>query len=262
LAEDEPWTNLGFEEAQAVYQSPSQNARALTEAWVAGGLFCPNCGAARLRQFAANSRVADFWCDGCSEEYEIKAKSGRLGRKVVDGAYGAMMQRLAASNNPNLAVMTYDRAAWRVSDLFVVPRQFFVPKIIERRKPLAATARRAGWVGCNILIGEVPEAGKVHLVRGGVLEPKDRVLDAWKRTLFLRAAGVEARGWLIEVMKCVEGLGRPEFELADVYAFEDRLSRLYPGNHNVRPKIRQQLQVLRDQGYLDFLGRGLYRLRD
>ncbi|MCC7268444.1 MAG: hypothetical protein IT546_14060, partial [Caulobacteraceae bacterium] len=51
-------------------------------------------------------------------------------------------------------------------------------------------------------------------------------------------------------------------ELADVYAFEDRLARLYPGNRNVRPKIRQQLQVLRDQGYLDFVGRGLYRLRD
>jgi len=26
-----------------------------------------------------------------------------------------------------------------------------VPEIIERRKPLAITARRAGWIGCNIL---------------------------------------------------------------------------------------------------------------
>ncbi len=62
-------------------------------------------------------------------------------------------------------------------------------------------------------------------------------------------------------MKCVEAIGRAEFALSDVYAFEDRLSRLYPGNNNVRPKIRQQLQVLRDQGFLEFAGRGLYRLR-
>jgi type II restriction enzyme len=62
-------------------------------------------------------------------------------------------------------------------------------------------------------------------------------------------------------MKCIEAIGRREFSLDDVYAHEDRLHHLYPGNRNVRPKIRQQIQVLRDQGYLDFTGRGRYRLR-
>ena len=51
-------------------------------------------------------------------------------------------------------------------------------------------------------------------------------------------------------MRCVERIGRPEFTLDDVYAFEPHLSRLYPDNRNVRPKIRQQLQVLRDHGWL------------
>ena len=46
----------------------------------------------------------------------------------------------------------------------------------------------------------------------------------------------------------VEAVGRPEFTLADVYAHEAALAALYPGNNNVRPKIRQQLQVLRDRG--------------
>ncbi len=49
--------------------------------------------------------------------------------------------------------------------------------------------------------------------------------------------------------------------LDDVYAFDDHLAHLYPGNNNVRPKIRQQLQVLRDQGFLEFLGHGHYRIR-
>jgi type II restriction enzyme len=71
----------------------------------------------------------------------------------------------------------------------------------------------------------------------------------------------QARGWLIEVMKCVEAIGKRDFQIEDVYAFEDRLSRLYPGNRNVKPKIRQQLQFLRDRGYLDFVSRGYYRLR-
>lgn len=72
---------------------------------------------------------------------------------------------------------------------------------------------------------------------------------------------MEARGWLIEIMKCVEGIGKNEFQLDDVYAFEAALSRLYPENRHIKQKIRQQLQVLRDRGYLDFLSRGYYRLR-
>jgi type II restriction enzyme len=47
----------------------------------------------------------------------------------------------------------------------------------------------------------------------------------------------------------------------EVYAFERHLGELYPGNQNVRPKIRQQLQYLRNRGFLDFVSRGSYRLR-
>jgi len=62
-------------------------------------------------------------------------------------------------------------------------------------------------------------------------------------------------------MKCVESIGRQEFGIEDMYAFEAQLSQLYPDNRNVKPKIRQQLQFLRDLGYLDFTSRGRYRLR-
>jgi type II restriction enzyme len=142
-----------------------------------------------------------------------------------------------------------------------VPKHFFVPEIIHARPPLSPNARRAGWRGSNILIGKVPDAGRIFVLRNGVPEPKDDVLAKWKSTLFLKRTSIEARGWLIEVMKVVDALGQSEFDLSDVYAFEQRLSVIYPGNNNVKPKIRQQLQVLRDNGYLEFLGNGRYRLR-
>ena len=148
-----------------------------------------------------------------------------------------------------------------MTNLLVVPKHFFVRDIIEARKPLAATARRAGWIGSNILLKQIPQSGKILIVRNGQIEPKDSVLSLWSRTLFLRDQAHDARGWLIEVMKCIEAIGKNEFQLEDVYAFEDRLSRIYPGNRNVKPKIRQQLQFLRDRGYLDFVTRGYYRLR-
>jgi type II restriction enzyme len=107
----------------------------------------------------------------------------------------------------------------------------------------------------------VPDSGRIFILRNGVEEPRDAVIAKWRQTLFLRDKSVETRGWLLEVMKAVDAIGRQEFDLNDVYAFEARLSAAYPGNNNVKPKIRQQLQVLRDNGYLEFLGGGRYRLR-
>lgn len=77
---------------------------------VAANGFCPGCGATPLTAFAANSLVADFHCGVCAEEYELKATKGRIDRKLVNGAYGAMTARLAAANNPSLMVMGYDPA--------------------------------------------------------------------------------------------------------------------------------------------------------
>jgi len=258
--EDEPFS-LGFEEPPARYVSGSQRARLFTESWVASRLFCPNCGEHRIAPQTANRPVSDFACAQCYEEFELKSQRGRFGAKVLDGAYGAKLLRLASDTSPNLMLMNYDLARFAVTDLFFVPKQFFTAAIIEARPPLAATARRAGWVGSKIVLRDVPESGKVWFVRGGEALGRDAVREQWRSTLFLRDANAAARGWLIEVMKCVEAIGRESFTLADAYGFEDRLAALYPANNNVRPKIRQQLQVLRDRGWLEFVGRGRYRVR-
>jgi type II restriction enzyme len=173
-----------------------------------------------------------------------------------------MSERLAASNNPNFVLLSYDLAKLSVTNVFVIPKHFFVPEIIEKRKPLAATARRAGWIGCNILLNQIPDSGKIYVVRNSLPETKDSILTQWQKTLFLRDEPIDARGWLIDVMKCVDSIGKKEFELNEVYAFESQLSALYPENRHVKQKIRQQLQVLRDRGYLDFTSRGCYRLHD
>jgi hypothetical protein len=252
---------LGFEESQRAYASGSQNARAWTEAWVSAWAYCPHCGNKKISQFPNNEPLADFFCRSCKEEFELKSQKGKFGAKVADGAYSTKCERLSASNNPNLLLMNYDLKSLAVVNLFIVPKHFFVRDIIEQRKPLAATARRAGWIGSNILLGRVPESGKIHLVQNGVVRAKELVLAEWQRTLFLRGESPETRGWLLDVMKCVESIGKREFTLEEVYTFDRHLGELYPGNQNVRPKIRQQLQFLRDRGFIEFVSRGNYRLR-
>lgn len=253
---------LEFDEPQSAYDSGSQKARAWTESWVRSWCYCPHCGNANLSPFTANKPVADFFCSSCKEEYELKSKKGAsFGPKLANGAFKTKCERLAASNNPNFFLMNYDLKNLSVVNLFIVPKHFFVRDIIEERTPLAPTARRAGWIGSNILLSRIPESGKIHIVQAGVIRPKEIVLEEWQKTLFLRDESLEARGWLLDVMKCVESLGKREFTLDDAYSFEQHLSRLYPGNQNVRPKIRQQLQYLRDRGFIEFVSRGNYRLR-
>lgn len=253
--------SLGFEEVQAAYESPSQNARVLSESWALGWLYCPNCGNEGIEQFENNRPVSDFYCAKCQEQYELKSKKGKFGSKVVDGALRTMQERLASDENPNFAFLSYNLLKHTVVNLFVVPKQFVIPEIIEERRPLSPSARRAGWVGCNIRLNQIPLLGKVDMVRGGFPLPKDQVIEQWQKSLFLRTKSLDARGWLLEVMACCESIGRAEFDLENVYAYEQRLRNLYPDNRHVKQKIRQQLQVLRDNGYLEFVGRGRYRLR-
>lgn len=252
---------IGFSEPAAHFVSASQTARVDTEDWAGSNMFCPNCGCATLMRYPANRPVADFYCGQCGDQYELKSQSTTFGRKVADGAYHTKIERLASDTSPNLILLQYSREERRVENLIVVPRYFFVPQAIERRPPLRPTARRAGWVGSNILLDRIPLSGQISVIPSGLVRDRREVIDEWNRLRFVEERRGDARGWLLEVMRCVQKIGRPDFTLADAYEFERELSEIFPRNNNVRPKIRQQLQVLRDGGYLEFLGNGRYRLR-
>lgn len=67
----------------------------------------------------------------------------------------------------------------------------------------------------------MPLAGRINIISDGVALAKRDVLKAWKRTLFLREQPkLEKRGWLLDVMNCIEQLDKPEFQLANVYQYK------------------------------------------
>jgi len=243
------------------YRSQSQKIRVLTENWVGRSIFCPNCGHIDISRYESGRPVADFYCKNCREDYELKSKQTSIGGRILDGAYKTMLERLSASNNPNFFLLQYNLSNFEVVNFFVVPKHFFVPEMIEKRNPLSPSARRAGYIGCNILFDQIPQTGKIFFVRNKQIEPRGKVLAEWKKTLFLREEKeILAKGWLLDIMRCVEGLGKRDFSLDDVYAFESELSRKHLNNRHIKDKIRQQLQVLRDKRYLEFSGRGHYKL--
>jgi len=52
------------------------------------------------------------------------------------------------------------------------------------------------------------------------------------------------------------------FTVENMYQFEKQLSSLHLENHHIREKIRQQLQVLRDSGFIQFVKPGVYKIND
>lgn len=243
----------------AQYNSASQIARVMTENWVGKNMYCPRCGNLNLKHFENNRPVADFFCPECNNEYELKSKSGALGHKVNDGAYEKMIERITSNRNPDFFFMSYSKTELKVKDFVLIPKHFFVPSIIEKRKPLGMTASRAGWTGCNILIDKIPIQGRISIISDGYVSDVNSVVNKVNNSNKLETIDIHSRGWLIDVLNCINKLSKQVFTLSEMYGFENELKMKHPLNNNVKPKIRQQLQFLRDKGFVEFLGDGKYR---
>jgi type II restriction enzyme len=172
-----------------------------------------------------------------------------------------MRDAIRHGDTPHFFLLSYELDSMLVRDLFCIPDFALTESALEKRKPLALTARRAGWVGCNILLDHVPSDARIPIVKENRPASPAEVRRAYKRLKPLASLKLENRGWTLDVLNVVRSLDKSEFDLQEIYASEASLLRLHPKNLHVRPKIRQQLQVLRDLGLLEFLGSGTYRLR-
>ncbi len=200
------------------YKNQTQKARILTENWVREEVFCPQCGE-NLQNYPNNKPVGDFFCSQCSEDFELKSSKSPFGGKVVDGAYNTMIGRLNSTTNPNFFFLSYDVEMNVVKHFFIVPKQFFIPSMIEKRKPLSAKARRAGWVGCNLLLQDIPLSGKIFYIKDQVIQNKDTIIQKWNSTLFLRKTNkAELKGWLLDTMKYIDMLEKNEYSMKQKYS--------------------------------------------
>jgi len=249
-----------YSSAADTYHSKSQKIRVLSENWVNEYIYCPSCGNS-VSEYENNKPVADFYCSTCKEDYELKSKSGKsLGKTIIDGKYDTMIERITSQTSPNFFFLNYDKNTFDVLNFVATPKHMFVPEmIIKRNKGLA---NRPNYFMCNIDISNIPNSGKIFYIKDGEQENKDKILDDWNRTSFLKqSTDLKSKGWLLDTMVCIDKINKNNFTLNDIYQFEERLRLKHPENNNIQAKIRQQLQVLRDKNYLEFQGRGKYKIK-
>lgn len=100
------------------------------------------------------------------------------------------------------------------------------------------------------------------MVQGGVPLSSACVRQRFNRLRPLKEIDAADRGWTLDVLNVVRGLRKVEFENGDVYAESRKIESLHPDNRHIRDKIRQQLQFLRDAGFIEHVERGRWRVRE
>ena len=239
------------------YKSPSQKARVTTEAWAASHLACPSCGS-RLRALSANTKSIDFRCLACDEPFQLKSQSKPFPKRLLGAEYKTTLHAVRSGTHPSVILLRYEPSGMTVQDVEVIHRSWITESAIVPRKPLKPSARRAGWQGCSLALDRIPTPARIAVVSHEHPLAIREIRDQWHTARRISSSSVTSRGWLADVLAVVDRLG-VEFSLDEVYAHESTLARLHPQNRHILPKIRQQLQVARDIGVVEFLGRGSYR---
>jgi len=242
------------------YKSASQRARVSTEPWGEANLYCAACNSPRISSLPTGTHAVDFSCPSCASRYQLKSSASKFGNRVIDGAYAAMHRAILNDQTPNLFFLHYKLPQLTVESVLLIPRFAFSLSCVEKRNALSPTARRAGYVGCYFVLDRIPPDARIPIVENAHPISSSQVRKAYNKIRSLEELSFEKRGWTLDVLNAIHSLKKEEFSLADAYTLEPGLSKLHPANRNVRPKIRQQLQILRALGLLEFLGAGRYRL--
>lgn len=238
----------------------TQAIKMLSEFWTANNIFCPICWSA-LIQHKIDKPVNDLFCRDCKADFELKSSKGNLGKTIPWWAYEIMIKEMI-DNPMHLFVLKYSED-YTIKNFLVVPKYFFIPEIIQKRNTSKVKQKNWKirlWTWWNILFDKIPEGWKIHYIENWKYKTRTEILNEWEKIKFLEKEKSTSKGWIFDIMIYIEKLNKKEFTLDEIYSFEHELKLKHPENNNIKPKIRQQLQFLRDKWYLEFLEKGNYRI--
>lgn len=69
-----------------------------------------------------------------------------------------MIEKIDNGTVPNFFYLNYALIDYKINNLIIIPKHYFTKTIIKERPPLPKTAKRAGWIGCNIDVSNIPKA--------------------------------------------------------------------------------------------------------
>lgn len=128
---------------------------------------CPRCNRDRhFKRLPPNFECADVICKFCGFLAQVKATrlkdgSDELPDRVPSAAWRPQHDRILAGIYHGLYIVGFRQDGKTLVRIDFVPPHVLAatPSVFEPRKPLRATAKRAGWAGYNLLVSEIPKVG-------------------------------------------------------------------------------------------------------
>ena len=110
----------------------------------------------------------------------------------------------------------------------------------------------------RLLLDRIPQDGKIPVVSNGLTVAKRQVRNEFSRVRKLAEVPPPVGLDIRRAQHHPEVRNSPILRFRISINLRTYLQRIHPRNQNVRPKIRQQLQVLRDLGLVGFTSPGIY----
>jgi type II restriction enzyme len=247
------------------------SSRGAVESWAGQNLYCPNCTSAKLDL----QNDGELSCPRCHLLFTVKGQKTRLEKSVADGAYDATMRALRSDGGPGLYFVHYDDASWTVRNVLLVPH-FALPP--------SAIIKRAGSAGCRFALDRVPLDARIAIVttikssKSGdteciMISRPEEVRERFHRLKPLADIPAKQRALTLDVLNLVRTLAaaKPKkknpksppgtFTNENVYARESEFRKRHPDVSKIHEKIRRQLLVLKDCGFLTQPHPGVWKMR-
>lgn len=85
--------------------------------------------------------------------------------------------------------------------------------------------------------------------------PQKRSREKKKKTIWKRlnksGNSLASGSWGYDIIKCIDALGKETFTIKELNTLEAKLKSWHPDNNNIAAKIRQQVRVLKENGFLE-----------
>jgi DNA-directed RNA polymerase subunit RPC12/RpoP len=247
------------------------SARAATESWAGQNLYCPNCTSSKL-DLQDNGELS---CLRCRLRFLVKGQKNRLGKSVADGAYDATARALRSAAGPGYFFVHYDDTSWTVRNVLLVPH-FALPP--------SAVVKRPGSTGCRFALDRIPLDARITIIttikssKSGdteciMISRPEEVRERFHRLKPLADIPAKQRALTLDLLNLVRNLAasKPKnknpksasgtFANEDIYACESELEKWHPEVSKIHDKIRRQLLVLKDCGFLTQHQTGVWKMK-
>lgn len=116
---------------------------------------CPKCHKhGGLKKYTANKKSKDVVCQHCHKQYQIKScQKSAAGHtlSLIGAEYTTTLASIREGEIDYVIYLYSDMGTnFRINKIYLVKNQDISDACIIPRKPLSATAKRAGWQGCTL----------------------------------------------------------------------------------------------------------------